>query len=532
MNFFSSWSGRMGIFVFSAATILIIIRVLAEYIPRLFIFLKSVFCSVIEAVANNQDVKKFISKHWIFFRFIRRRLDRDRFSGLPLTLLSLPFLYIVFLFLGVIEGVIKSDAIIMADARAANLLLAFRTAELVQIFTWITLLAKSSIIAGAIVVFSAVLLLVKKRIYILPFWATVAGTGLSVFLGKLITHRPRPDVALYLEDSFSFPSGHAAMAVAFYGFLTYVLFRQIKKWRYKINALFFSAAIILAIGFSRLYLGVHFLSDVWGGYLLGALWLIIGIAVSELLTHNKPVPGSALPRKTKAAVLILILAWIVFYAGFAAVYRPPFASQKAPAAATVNNALDIFNDKNISRFTETITGEKQEPLSFIIVADDDGAFIGDMRKAGWRLADPPSLVSVARMAKAAVLNGEYYSAPMTPSFWDAQAHDFGFEKPTENQTVRARHHARFWRARFQTASGKRIYVGTASQDVGIKWLITHTIKPDIDTERDFLFFDLENAGTVQGFTKEKFVEPTLGKNFFGDQFFTDGEAYVAVLESV
>jgi len=117
---------------------------------------------------------------------------------------------------------------------------------------------------------------------------------------------------------------------------------------------------------------------------------------------------------------------------------------------------------------------------------------------------------------------------MTPSFWNAKVHDFGFEKSTEAHSARERHHARFWRTPFETQDGS-VYVGAASQDGGVKWLITHTLKPDIDTARNSLFTDLENAGTVSRFQKERLVEPTLGRNFSGDQFFTDGMAYVIML---
>ena len=76
-----------------------------------------------------------------------------------------------------------------------------------------------------------------------------------------------------------------------------------------------------------------------------------------------------------------------------------------------------------------------------------------------------------------------------------------------------------------------MYVGTASLDTGLKWGITHAIAPDIDTERDLFVSDTQKAGVV---TEEKlipFVSPTLGKNFSGDQFFTNGKAGFIVFSS-
>ena len=67
-------------------------------------------------------------------------------------------------------------------------------------------------------------------------------------------------------------------------------------------------------------------------------------------------------------------------------------------------------------------------------------------------------------------------------------------------------------------------------DNAIKWLVTHKISPDIDTERELLFTDLHNAGHIATASKESFVPPTLGENFSGDAFFTDGKIYLVILK--
>lgn len=530
LNAIEIWSSRVGLFVLAVVVSVIIIRILVKYAPPFFAFLKSISLSIKEALAVNPDIKNFIAKHPILSNFVRNRLNKERFSGLPLTLLGVAFAYVLVLFFGIIEDILTSDVIVTADTRVANLLSAFRDTELIRIFTWITLLGKWQIVISGAFVLSAVLWLWRKRLYLFPFWVTIAGSELFNSLGKLAFHRARPDVAFYAEDTFSFPSGHATISVAFYGFLAYILFRQLKKWKYKINALFFGIVIILAIGLSRLYLGVHFLSDVWGGYLLGALWLLMGITVSEWLHRRKPSQSFTPAQKAKGFVSILILAEVIFYVNFALRYNPPLLRQETTNVIVVADVLREFSDKNTPRFTETLIGDTQEPLSFIVIAENGQKLFDAMQKAGWYRADAATFASVAKLAKSVILSKNYPTAPMTPSFWDAKVHDFGFEKPTETQSVRERHHARFWRTPFEMQNGRRVYVGTASQDSGLKWLITHTIRPDIDTERELLFSDLEDAGFISNFAKEKFVEPTLGKNFSGDQFFTDGEVYVINLK--
>ncbi|MBU1613162.1 phosphatase PAP2 family protein, partial [Patescibacteria group bacterium] len=107
---------------------------------------------------------------------------------------------------------------------------------------------------------------------------SVGGSAVCVYILKLLITRPRPTaIPVYIEDSFSFPSGHATVAVALYGFLLYFCVKNIanKLWRWiSITALFL---VIFLLGFSRIYLGVHYFSDVIGGFLLGGIWLGVGI---------------------------------------------------------------------------------------------------------------------------------------------------------------------------------------------------------------------------------------------------------------
>lgn len=116
-------------------------------------------------------------------------------------------------------------------------------------------------------------------------------------LMKAIVARPRPPVAvrLVVTNSWSYPSGHAAQAVAFYGCAAVLLGAATKRWSTKATIWAGSVLMIVAVGFSRLYLGVHWLTDVLGGYALGAVWLglplIVIRAVSELRSRSGPSIG-------------------------------------------------------------------------------------------------------------------------------------------------------------------------------------------------------------------------------------------------
>jgi undecaprenyl-diphosphatase len=526
------WWTRASIFLFVLFLLLVILWFLIKKSRPFFYFLGSVTLSMKKAVVENEDVQNFVKKYPLIFKFIGQRLEKNKFFGLPLTLLCTAFVYIVFIFLGVIQDVLNSDPIIVADINVANLFFAFRDAELIAIFLRITLLANWQIVMSLALMTTALCWLWGKRIYIMPLWITIAGAELFNSLGKLVFHRLRPSVAYYVEKSFSFPSGHSTMVVAFYGFVVYLLFREIKKRRYKTTVLFLGIVIILAIGLSRLYLGEHFLSDVWGGYLLGLLWLIIGISITEWLFHKKRViSSSVIFGGAKIISALLILLELIFYTNLAIRYDPSLAIIKEAKSEIVeSDVLSLFSDKKLSRFTETITGNNQEPLSFIVIAKDDNDFIEGMQEAGWYFADSVTFDSTVKLAKAVVLNQSYLTAPMTPSFWNTKTHDLGFEKPTNAKSARARHHARFWRTQFKIQNGSSVYVGTVSLDVGMKWGITHKIKPDIDTEREGFFTDLKRTSRIDRSLKIQFVDPVLGQNFLKDQFFTDGELYVIYLK--
>jgi len=125
-----------------------------------------------------------------------------------------------------------------------------------------------------------------ENILLIPFIGTIILSELSKELLKIIFQRPRPENALSAAHSFSLPSGHAMIAVVFYGFIAYFFLCLCQK--NKISVLGGVLFIILSIGFSRLYLGVHYLSDILAGYLLGVFWLLLGIfAIKKLTSKNQ-----------------------------------------------------------------------------------------------------------------------------------------------------------------------------------------------------------------------------------------------------
>lgn len=100
------------------------------------------------------------------------------------------------------------------------------------------------------------------------------GTSGSIYLLKFIFDLERPANAVYLESTPSFPSGHSGLAMALYGFLILAIWKH-DKHHLKNPLIILLSLLILLVGASRLYLGVHYFMDVIAGYAIGLLWLFI-----------------------------------------------------------------------------------------------------------------------------------------------------------------------------------------------------------------------------------------------------------------
>ena len=105
---------------------------------------------------------------------------------------------------------------------------------------------------------------------------------------KRILQRPRPTEFRIIEETgYSFPSGHSMVSMAFYGYLIYLIYKYIKNKYVKWISIVLLSILICSIGISRIYLGVHYTSDVLGGFLISVSYLIIYIVFTNKLLLEK-----------------------------------------------------------------------------------------------------------------------------------------------------------------------------------------------------------------------------------------------------
>ena len=128
-----------------------------------------------------------------------------------------------------------------------------------------------------VAVIVGIILFIRKNWWRLLSLFLAVGIGQAVLnILKVIFQRPRPKTEMYVF-SYSFPSGHVFSATVIYGFCIYLTFRFINNATVKWIVATLLALLILLIGFSRVYLGVHWLSDVLAGYATGFAWLLFSI---------------------------------------------------------------------------------------------------------------------------------------------------------------------------------------------------------------------------------------------------------------
>lgn len=198
---------------------------------------------------------------------------------LIIALLSLAFFLLILLSL-------SNPYLLSIDSSVSSLIIKIQNQYLVKIAEIIGYIFEPINSIIIILIISVVISLkgLKKDSVFLALTGSAAGIFIYTF--KELINRTRPLNQVVQETGFSFPSGHSTIAVILFGFLIYLSLKYVKSSR-KMLLIIFSLIFILLIGFSRLYINVHWLSDILGGYALGLFLLMIGLILKENLTSKK-----------------------------------------------------------------------------------------------------------------------------------------------------------------------------------------------------------------------------------------------------
>ena len=204
--------------------------------------------------------------------------------GVALSLTSIA------LFAGLTEEILEEEGIGL-DGRLSSLIFSLRHPVLTSIMIGI------SYLGGEVTLLVATLLLIAltwtrhRRESVLFFFALGMGFAMN-FLLKFLIQRPRPLLDPILHAAwYSYPSGHAMNAFVFYGTLSYLTYHFTGKTRVSIIVSAVALLLVFLIGVSRVYLGVHYPSDVVGGWIAGFWWFVTVILLDKTLTFYRLFKG-------------------------------------------------------------------------------------------------------------------------------------------------------------------------------------------------------------------------------------------------
>jgi len=209
--------------------------------------------------------------------------------------ISLPYLLLSALAIALVIGgislfvelteVLKTEELAKFDTAITNIVMSYQSDSLTQFVIFITDIGG---LYGYIVVFFLCsllfYLLIKKWQYVVQLGIVmILALSSNMFL-KQVINRSRPEIEhLVTVKTMSYPSGHAMTAMAFYGFLIFLTYSFKMNSIVKFILISLFAFLILSIGISRIYLGVHFPSDVVGGFIAGFIWVILCALVFDII---------------------------------------------------------------------------------------------------------------------------------------------------------------------------------------------------------------------------------------------------------
>lgn len=236
-------------------------------------------------VASAPRFAAFRQRHQRSWTFVAARFARGEYLGLHLTVGLVVTLGALWAFGGITEDVVHHDPLTLFDLDVARWLRAGATPRGIQTAVIISLVGSPVSMAVLAAVGGAVLAVRRWWITLVVWFAAFAGGGVLDWAIKRIIQRPRPPGAeAYLHGpSFSFPSGHVVGSVVGFGMLAYLLvafFARRRRDRWIIGAA--ATVVVLVIGVARIYLGVHYFSDVIGGLAAGIVWLSVCISGAEV----------------------------------------------------------------------------------------------------------------------------------------------------------------------------------------------------------------------------------------------------------
>ncbi|WP_428645399.1 VTT domain-containing protein [Roseibium sp.] len=349
--------------------------------------------------------------------------------------------------------VAPGEPMVRADLAILNLFDSLRTPAGDRIMVFMTTLGDGVVVAAVSIAVAAYLFLRKAWRRGTGFAIAMAGTALFVPLFKLLLHRSRP-IELYAgADAYSFPSGHATLNAVLFGICAVLVAHDLKRWA-KAAIFTVTATLVITIGFSRIYLGAHWMSDVLAGLLFGTAM------VSAFAFVFGPIHNEKIGRTTLAGI---VAATLVVFGGWhlsrsfdtaLATYAPHANKEILTASGWRDTSWRFLPSHRIE-----LNGDREEPL-VIQYSGSLEAFAKTAEKAGWQLPPKWSLTTAGGFVEGETPPD---SLPILPRSQNGRQPDLVLIRKDPGEARGGRWVLRLWPSRYEILRGGHLsplYLGS------------------------------------------------------------------------
>jgi membrane-associated phospholipid phosphatase len=191
------------------------------------------------------------------------------------------------LFLAAVRAIAEPGVVPDVDTRVQELVSSILSPRAIRLTTWITALGSTPVMTALTIALGIFLLRRGSWSHLAEMLVAIPLGTAALFVMKAFFQRARPVEALFEVRGLSFPSGHAFISVVFFGFIAYLLSRSQLHRIWIVAGASLCLVLIALIGTSRVYLGVHFLTDVVGGYSAGFLWLVFSLLLVRVVERGR-----------------------------------------------------------------------------------------------------------------------------------------------------------------------------------------------------------------------------------------------------
>jgi len=483
--------GRVGLL---AATVLVLLALLWGLLHALVRFGPPTLIAVergMERLRDRPGPRRWLARHPRLSDWTIARFDRTHFTGLPLTTLALIFIYVIGLWVDQLAGMLADDPMLALDKRLAELIYHFQSPVPIRIAAHVTALGGWDVVwplmLGAVIWFW----LDRRPALALSLILSVLGSSVTVSLMKLAFHRPRSPLGHFAESSMSFPSGHAAASVAFYGMICYGLWRS-RRLRAE-TATLVAGILAFVIGLSRLYLIEHYLSDVLNGWLVGLLWLLVAITTAEWLALLRPATPERARWMRAASLALMLVAGLFALDNIARYSRPLNPELPQTAELHIPDVQALAHAADFPSLTETLLGRPSDPVSVIVLAPDAAALRSALSTQGWSAPSHLSPRLIAEAMIAGIRGQEDPAAQIVSQFWRGQPNDIAMRLKSARSGDAEDWQLRIWSSEYLLPGGLHVFAASVS---GLGDVRAGRDAARQATARARLLLDLRAAGAV------------------------------------